>query len=49
MSDEANRYVQGRGYCGEGTLLLDHYSWVEYLSERENPPDLFYKLKASEF
>jgi hypothetical protein len=46
MSDESDRYVQGRRYCGEGTLLLDHYSWVEYLSERENPPDLFYKLKV---
>ncbi len=46
MSDESNRYVQCRRYCGEGTLLLDHYSWVEYLSERENPPDLFYKLEV---
>lgn len=46
MSDESSRYVQGRRYCGEGTLLLDHFSWVEYLSERENPPDLFYKLKV---
>jgi len=46
MSNESNLNVQGRRYCGEGTLLLDHYSWVEYLSERENPPDLFYKLKV---
>ena len=46
MSDESNRYVQGRRYRGEGTLLLDHYSWVEYLSDRENPPDLFYQLEV---
>jgi hypothetical protein len=44
MSDESNRYAQGRRYCGEETLLLDHYSWVEYLSDRENPPDLFYNF-----
>src|SRR5688500_11559288 len=25
MSHESKRYVQGRRYCGEGTLLLDHY------------------------
>jgi len=46
MFEESNRYVQGKRYCGVGTLLLDHYSWVEYLSERENPPDLFHKLQV---
>ena len=25
MSYEAGRYVQDQRYCGEGTLLLDHY------------------------
>lgn len=25
MSDESSRYVKGRRYCGEGTLLLDHF------------------------
>ncbi len=26
MSQESDRYVQGRRYSGQGTLLFDHYS-----------------------
>ncbi|MCP9495957.1 MAG: hypothetical protein MSG64_16030 [Pyrinomonadaceae bacterium MAG19_C2-C3] len=47
MSYEADRYVQGQRYCGEGTLLLDHFYWVEFLSEYENPPNLFYNLEVN--
>ena len=47
MSYEAGSYVQGQRYCGEGTLLLDHYYWVEFLHEYENPPNLFYNLEVS--
>ncbi|MDQ3686993.1 MAG: hypothetical protein M3430_15560 [Acidobacteriota bacterium] len=47
MSYEVGQYIQGQRYCGEGTLLLDHYYWVEFLSEYENPPNLFYNLEVS--
>jgi hypothetical protein len=46
LSQESDSYVQGRRYSGEGTLLLDHYSWVEWLDEYEDPPDLFFKLSV---
>jgi hypothetical protein len=37
---------QNRGdrVCGRGTLLLDHYIWVEFLDRYTDPPDLFYQL-----
>ena len=47
MSEQSERYEQGRRYCGEGTLLLDHYYWVEFLESYELPPNLFYNLKVS--
>ncbi|MDQ3687891.1 MAG: hypothetical protein M3430_20125 [Acidobacteriota bacterium] len=47
MSYEVSRYVQGHRYCGEGTLLLDHYYWVEFLREYEDPPNLFYNLEVN--
>jgi hypothetical protein len=31
-----------------GTLLFDHYVWVEFLSDYPDPPDLFYKLRVSD-
>ncbi len=30
-----------------GTLLLDHYIWVEYLRTYPDPPDLFYSLRVT--
>ena len=30
-----------------GTLLLDHYIWVEYLHTYPDPPDLFYNLRVT--
>ena len=33
--------------CGVGTLVLDHYSWVENLESYTDPPDLFYNLRVS--
>ena len=30
-----------------GTLLLDHYLWVEFLSRYSDPPDLFYNLRVT--
>ena len=47
MAEESDRYQQGCRYCGEGTLLLDHYYWVEFLESYEDPPNLFYNLKVS--
>src|SRR5262249_29039666 len=29
-----------------GTLLLDHYLWVEFLASYDDPPDLFYNLRV---
>ena len=31
----------------EGTLLLDHYLWVEFLERYPDPPDLFYNLRVT--
>lgn len=46
LSEESDRYEQGRRYCAEGTLLLDHYLWVEFLDSYEDPPDLFFNLEV---
>lgn len=32
---------------GIGRLLLDHYIWVEFLSNYADPPDLFYSLRLT--
>ena len=31
----------------EGTLLFDHYLWVEFLGRYKDPPDLFYTLRVT--
>jgi hypothetical protein len=31
----------------EGTLLLDHYLWVEFLDRYPDPPDLFFSLRVT--
>src|SRR5215211_6592962 len=45
MSNE-DQYLVGHRYSGTGTLLLDHYSWVEYVGTYENAPNLFYNLEV---
>jgi hypothetical protein len=35
---------EGDRVRGNGSLLLDHYLWVEYLAYYKDPPDLFYQL-----
>lgn len=45
-SSEKHQCREGRRYCGIGTLLLDHYSWVECLAHYDNPPNLFYNLEV---
>ena len=47
MSEQPDTYKQGLRYCGEGTLLLDHYYWVEFLERYQDPPNLFFNLKVS--
>lgn len=37
----------GDSVQGQGTLLLDHYIWVENLAEYRDAPDLFYQLRVS--
>jgi len=37
----------GNTIRGRGQLLLDHYAWVEFLKEYEDPPDLFYNFKVT--
>jgi hypothetical protein len=46
LSKEAPPH-EGNIVRGQGKLLLDHYAWVEFLSEYKNPPDLFYTLKVT--
>jgi hypothetical protein len=38
----------GNKVSGRGTLALDHYLWVEFLSRYPDPPDLFYNLRVME-
>jgi hypothetical protein len=47
-SELAATFRHGDVVIGRGTLLFDHYIWVEYLSEYPDPPDLFYRLRVGE-
>lgn len=38
----------GETVSGKGTLVLDHYLWVEFLAQYPNPPELFYKLRVTD-
>jgi len=38
----------GNKVSGRGTLALDHYLWVEFLSQYPDPPDLFYSFRVAE-
>jgi hypothetical protein len=45
-SRRAQGFAPGDGVHGKGTLVLDHYSWVEYLHRYDDPPELFYTLRV---
>ncbi len=45
-SKKAASLAQGDAVSGRGTLVLDHYIWVEYLRTYPDPPDLFYSLSV---
>ena len=36
---------EGDQVRGKGILFLDRYTWVEFLHQYPNPPDLFYQLR----
>ena len=38
---------EGDSCGGFGSLFLDHYIWVEFLSTYKDPPDLFYSLRLT--
>lgn len=44
---DSTRYAPATRVAGRGTLLLDHYIWVEFLDEYADPPNLFYNLRVS--
>ena len=44
---EITSFPPGSLVRGEGTMLLDHYLWVEFVDKRPDPPDLFYNLRVS--
>lgn len=44
LTHEVDLYHPGDFVKIEGTLLLDHYIWVENLTEYTDSPDLFYNL-----
>lgn len=44
--DDMRQFQVGTVVQGTGTLLLDYYIWVEYLSSYPDPPDLFYNLQV---
>jgi len=48
LSQEVGRYIPEDLVIGEGTLLLDHYIWVENLEEYKDAPDLFYNLRVKQ-
>jgi hypothetical protein len=45
-SDKAAGFLTGDNVTGCGTLLLDHFVWVEFLPRYTDPPDLFYTLRV---
>ena len=45
-SAKAASFSPGDNVTGCGTLVFDHYIWVEYLSSYPDPPDLFYTLRV---
>ncbi len=47
-SDKALHLKCGETVSGKGTLLYDHYIWVEFLSDYPDPPNLFYTLRISQ-
>jgi hypothetical protein len=46
-SQTAAPFAPGDAVHFVGTLLLDHYIWVEYLASYSDPPDLFYNLRVA--
>jgi len=42
----ASTLKSGDVVSGRGTLSLDYYIWVEFLSDYADPPDLFYPLQV---
>jgi hypothetical protein len=47
-SSKAAAFSRGDVISGGGTLLFDHYLWVEFLSRYPDPPDLFYPLRVAD-
>jgi hypothetical protein len=48
LSQEGGRYTPGDVITGDGTLLLDHYVWVENIERYKDAPDLFYNLRVKQ-
>jgi hypothetical protein len=48
LSKDMGRYAPGDLVVGVGTLLLDHYIWVENLEEFKDAPNLFYALRVKQ-
>ena len=46
ISQQAHRYGPGDSLVIDGTLLIDHYIWVENLEGYSDAPNLFYNLKV---
>ena len=44
---DADKLALGARVEFEGTLLLDHYMWVEFLEGYRDPPNLFYNLRVT--
>jgi hypothetical protein len=47
-SQSAAAFGAGDIIAGCGTLLFDHFIWVEFLPSYPDPPDLFYKLRVDD-
>jgi hypothetical protein len=47
-SPSALNLQRGDSVSGRGTLALDHYIWVEFLSSYYAPPDHFYILQVTD-
>lgn len=47
LNIEIKDLKDGDFITGKGTLLFDHYIWVENLDSYNNPPNLFYNFKVN--
>ncbi len=46
-SNQMNEFTAGDRIRGKGTLLIDCFTWTEYINKRSNPPDIFFSFEVA--